>query len=293
MEAYIRAVTTDMERRLLELFDGQRLTPAQRRIARCLVDNAGQAGYLSSGDLATLAGVSQPSVTRFATALGFDGYHSLRDEIRVTFDGYAHRPPRDDEPAEAETNQFQQALSAEIANLQRLADALADPKPLAEAGRLLLGSRPLPVFGMRAARALATAFTYFAAKVHPDVRLLHEHGSLLADRLDQARAAGAVAMLAFVLPRYPREAVDALREARAAGLTVVTVTDSPVSPAAAESDLVLAAPVGSRLVFDSHSAPTAMVTMLLQAMCDAAPTETQARLESFERSAATRQVFLP
>jgi hypothetical protein len=36
-----------------------------------------------------------------------------------------------------------------------------------------------------------------------------------------------------------------------------------------------------------------MVTMLLQAMCDAAPTETQARLESFERSAATRQVFLP
>lgn len=282
-----------MERRLLELFDGQRLTPAQRRIARCLVDNAGQAGYLSSGDLATLAGVSQPSVTRFATALGFDGYHALRDSIRVTFDGYQHRPARDDEPVETGTNQFQQALSAEIANLQRLADSLADPRPLAEAGRLLIGSRPLPVFGMRAARALATAFTYFAAKVHPDVRLLHEHGSLLADRLDQARAAGAVAMLAFVLPRYPREAVDALREARAAGLAVVTVTDSPVSPAAAESDLVLPAAVGSRLVFDSHSAPTAMVTMLLQAMCDAAPAETQGRLESFERSAATRQVFLP
>ncbi len=282
-----------MERRLLELFDGQRLTPAQRRIARCLVDNAGQAGYLSSGDLASLAGVSQPSVTRFATALGFDGYHSLRDEIRITSDGCAPRPARDDEPGGSDSNQFQQALSAEIANLQRLADALADPKPLAEAGRLLIGSRPLPVFGMRAARALATAFTYFAAKVHPDVRLLHEHGSLLADRLDQARAAGAVAMLAFVLPRYPREAVDALREARAAGLTVVTVTDSPVSPAAAESDLVLPAAVGSRLVFDSHSAPTAMVTMLLQAMCDAEPTETQARLEAFERSAATRQVFLP
>ena len=61
-------MTTETERRLLELFDGQRLTPAQRRIARCLVDHAGQAGYLSSGDLADLAGVSQPSVTRFATA---------------------------------------------------------------------------------------------------------------------------------------------------------------------------------------------------------------------------------
>jgi DNA-binding MurR/RpiR family transcriptional regulator len=100
-------------------------------------------------------------------------------------------------------------------------------------------------------------------------------------------------MLAFVLPRYPREAVDALREARAAGLTVVTVTDTPVSPAASESDLVLAAGVGSDLVFDLHSAPMAMVTVLLEAMCEAEPGLAQARLESFERSAARRQVFVP
>jgi DNA-binding MurR/RpiR family transcriptional regulator len=293
--AYILGMTTTSPRqRVLELFDGQRLTPAQRRIARCLVDHAGRAAYLSSGDLAALAGVSQPSVTRFATALGFDGYPALRDRLRVTFDEYQHGSSTVDDPADdAPTNQFEQALNAEIANLQRLSDALRDPGPLAEAGRLLIGSRPLPVLGMRAAGALANAFAYFAAKVHPDVRLLHEQGSLLADRLEQARAAGAVAMLAFVLPRYPREAVDALRDARAAGLRVVTVTDSPVSPAAAESDLVLPAAVGSRLVFDLHTAPMAMVTMLLQAMCDATPTETQARLEAFERSAATRQVFLP
>ena len=287
-------MTRSPRQRILDLFDGQRLTPVQRRIARILVERAGQAGYLSSGDVATLAGVSQPSVTRFAMALGFEGYPALRDELRVTIDGYRHTPSTVDDAAEVETvGQFEHALNDEIANLRRLSDTLRDPAPLMEAGRLLMESRPLPVLGMRAAGAPAAAFAYFAAKVHPDVRLLDEQGSLLADRLEQARAAGAVAMLAFVLPRYPREAVDALREARAAGLTVVTVTDSPVSPAAAESDLVLAAPVGSRLVFDSHSAPTAMVTMLLQAMCDAAPTETQARLESFERSAATRQVFLP
>ncbi|MET7397215.1 MurR/RpiR family transcriptional regulator [Dactylosporangium sp. AC04546] len=287
-------MTTSPAQRVLELFDGQRLTPAQRRIARCLVDHANRAGYLSSGDVAALAGVSQPSVTRFATALGFDGYPALRDRLRVVFDGYQHNPSTvDEDPETGSGNQFQQALATEIANLQRLSDTLRDPAPLAEAGRLLVESRPLPVFGIRAAAALASSFSYFAAKVHPDVRLVQEQGSLLADRLDQARAAGAVAMLAFVLPRYPREAVDALREARAAGLRVVTVTDSPVSPAAAESDLVLPAAVGSRLVFDLHTAPSAMVTVLLQAMCDAAPTETQARLEAFERSAATRQVFLP
>ncbi|WP_433051519.1 MurR/RpiR family transcriptional regulator [Dactylosporangium sp. CS-033363] len=287
-------MTQNPRQRILDLFDGQRLTPVQRRIARILVEHAGRAGYLSSGDLATLAGVSQPSVTRFAMALGFEGYPALRDQLRVTIDGYRHSPSTMDDPDEsAPVSEFEQALGDEIGNLQRLADTLKDPAPLAEAGRLLMSSRPLPVLGLRAAAALAGAFAYFAAKVHPDVRLVHEQGSLLADRLEQARAAGAVAMLAFVLPRYPREAVDALREARAAGLRVVTVTDSPVSPAAAESDLVLPAPVGSRLVFDMHAAPMAMVTMLLQAMCDAEPAETQERLEAFERSAATRQVFLP
>jgi DNA-binding MurR/RpiR family transcriptional regulator len=289
-------MTQSPRQRILDLFDGQRLTPVQRRIARILVEHAGQAGYLSSGDLATLAGVSQPSVTRFATALGFEGYPALRDQLRVTIDGYRHghgHSTVDDIAEGTPVGQFEQALSDEIANLQRLSDSLRDTAPLAEAGRTLMESRPLPVLGTRAAGALAGAFAYFAAKVHPDVRLLQEQGSLLADRLEQARAAGAVAMLAFVLPRYPREAVDALREARAAGLRVVTVTDSPVSPAAAESDVVLPAPVGSRLVFDMHTAPMAMVTILLQAMCDSAPAETQERLEAFERSAATRQVFLP
>lgn len=273
------------EQRVLKLFEGQRLTPAQRRIAHCLVEHSHRAPYLSTGDLADLADVSQPSVTRFAMALGFEGYPALRERLRGL--NIEMTLPLVDE------NPYQQALGDEIEHLRRLSDSLADETGLvADAARLLMGSSTLPVLGLRAACGVATSFSYFAAKIHPDVRLLDESGSVLADRVDQARTAGASAMLAFVLPRYPREAVDALREARDAGLTVVTITDSPVSPAAAVSDLVLAAAVGSRLVFDLHVAPMALVTVLLQAMCQAAPAATQSRLESFERSAADRQVFL-
>jgi len=234
--------------------------------------------------------VSQPSVTRFAMALGYEGYPALRDHLRVTLDASWHLGKAE----QSAGNQYQQALNTEIDNLRQLVTDVADDAvPVTEAGQVLAASQPLPVLGLRAASAVAAAFAYFAAKVHPDVRLLQEGGSVLSDRLDQARDAGAGAMLAFVLPRYPREAIDALRVARAAGLQIVTVTDSPVSPAAAESDLVLPAAVGSRLVFDLHVAPMAMVTVLLQAMCDAAPAETQRRLETFERSAAHRQVFVP
>jgi DNA-binding MurR/RpiR family transcriptional regulator len=271
--------------RLLDLFHGVRLTPTQRRIAHCLVQHAGAAAYLSAAEVAELAGVSQPSVTRFAMALGHDGYPALRRRLReLSATGGA-------DPADAE-NALQRAVRAELDNLDRLAAQLADAGRIAEVGKLLAASRPLPVLGLRAAAPLAAYFAYFAAKVHPDVRVLDDGGSLLADRLEQATAVGASALLAFVLPRYPRETLDALREARDAGLTVVAITDSPVSPATEYAEVVLPAAVGTDLVFDLHTAPMALAMVVLQAICDAAPNETQARLEAFESSAARRQLFL-
>ena len=196
-------------------------------------------------------------------------------------------------PADAQDHEWQRAVTAESANLATLAETLADTRDVLTAARLLVGSRPLPVLGLRSARPIAEYFGYFGAKIHPDVRVLDGGGSLLVDRLEQARAAGAAALLTFVLPRYPAEALAALRDAREAGLTVVTVTDSAMSPAAELSDVVLPAPVGSQLVFDLHTAPMALAMVLLQAMCDAAPASTQERLESFERSAARRGLFTP
>jgi DNA-binding MurR/RpiR family transcriptional regulator len=147
------------------------------------------------------------------------------------------------------------------------------------------------VVGLRSAAPLAAYFGYFAAKVLPDVRVLDHGGSLLTDRLEQARAAGATAMLGIVLPRYPKESLDALREARAAGLAVVALTDSPIGAVADLADVTLCASVGTRLVFDLHTAPMALAMVLLQAICTVDPARTQARLEDFETSAARRAIF--
>ncbi|MBB5828361.1 MurR/RpiR family transcriptional regulator [Micromonospora carbonacea] len=271
--------------RVLDLFQGVRLTPTQRRIAHSLVQHAAAAAYLSAAEVAELAGVSQPSVTRFAVALGHDGYPALRRRLRE-LTGAAGT----DEPSGG--NELQRAVHTEVANLERLAGELADTDRIAAVGKLLAASRPLPVLGLRAAAPLAAYFAFFAAKVHPDVRVLDDGGSLLADRLEQAASAGATALLAFVLPRYPRETLDALAEARAAGLTVVAITDSPVSPATEHAEVVLPAAVGTDLVFDLHTAPMTLAMVVLSAICDAAPAETQRRLEAFESSAARRQLFL-
>ncbi|MFI7012094.1 MurR/RpiR family transcriptional regulator [Streptomyces sp. NPDC050145] len=269
--------------RLQRLFEGHRLTPTQRRIAHCMVRRAGDVPFLSSVELAELAGVSQPSVTRFAVALGFDGYPALRRHLREV-------APQ--APATADDiNEYQQAVEAEIANLRHLAGLLADPTPVEEAGRLLAASRPLPVLGLRAAASQAYGFSYFAAKVHPDVRLLDDGGTMLVDRIDAAVRAGATTLLCFALPRHPREVVEALAYAQSVGLQVVTVADSAFAPVAKHSDLLLPAAVGTGLAFDTACAPMLLGRVLLEAMCDALP-QAQARLEEFDVRAAERGLFV-
>lgn len=273
--------------RLQRLFEGQRLTPTQRRIAHSMVRRAADAPFLSSVELAELAGVSQPSVTRFAVALGFDGYPALRKHLRdVTPEGAAGA-----DGVEESFNEYQQAVRAEIENLRQLSELLADPAPVERAGRLLAGSRPLLVLGLRAASSQARGFGYFAAKVHPDVRVLDESGSMLHDRVDAARRAGASVLLCFALPRHPREVVDALAYAREQGLTVVTVADSAFAPVAAHSDLLIPAAVGTGLAFDTACAPMLLGRVLLEAMCDGLP-EAQSRLEEFDARAAARGLFV-
>ncbi|KPC83380.1 transcriptional regulator [Streptomyces sp. NRRL S-4] len=269
------------------LFEGQRLTPTQRRIAHSMVRRAADAPFLSSVELAELAGVSQPSVTRFAVALGFDGYPALRKHLREV----APAGAAEGGGVEDRFNEYQQAVRAEIENLRQLSELLADPAPVERAGRLLAGSRPLLVLGLRAASSQARGFGYFAAKVHPDVRVVDEGGSMLHDRIDGARRAGASALMCFALPRYPREAVDALAYAREQGLTVVTVADSAFAPVAAHSDLLIPAAVGTGLAFDTACAPMLLGRVLLEAMCDGLP-EAQARLEEFDARAAARGLFV-
>ncbi|MFJ5832180.1 MurR/RpiR family transcriptional regulator [Streptomyces sp. NPDC093089] len=271
--------------RLQALFEGHRLTPTQRRIAHCMVRRAGDVPFLSSVELAELAGVSQPSVTRFAVALGFDGYPALRRHLREV------APPEPGGADGEQGNEYQQAVFAEIENLKHLAGLLADPAPVERAGRLLAGSRPLPVLGLRAASSQARGFAYFAAKVHPDVRLLDEGGSMLTDRVDAAVRAGATALLCFALPRHPREVVEALEYARTAGLAVVTVAESAFAPVAAHSDLLIPAAVGTGLAFDTACAPMLLGRVLLEAMADELP-DAQARLEEFDAKAAVRGLFV-
>lgn len=292
---------------------GRRLSPVQRRIAHYLDEHLAEAVFLSSIELAGRAGVSQPSVTRFAMALGFTGYPELRQALRPlvvrgdadakadgrrpALDGAAPADGAAPGPApEAGAGGYgaaPAAIEAEVANLRLLGDRLADgtATAIAELGAALAVCEPLPVLGLHVSAGLATTFACYARRIHPDVRLLTGGGFEIADGLHAVRQAGADWLLAVVLPRYPADAVQALSRARDLGLRTAVITDRPKVPFAA--DVVLAAPVDRRRVVDSHAAPLALAMTLIEAMADAAPLRTEARLAEYERAMERMGVYLP
>lgn len=274
---------------LRALFDRPRLSPGQRRIAQYLIENITEAAFLSITDLADRVGVSQPSVTRFASAVGFSGYPALREKLQsIALGTLAGGGPAE----ENRGNELQAAVDAEIENLENLRRDFADPNLVIDIGRKLSSSTPLTVLGLRISVSLAEYFAYAARRIHPDVRLVTRGGSVAYDALLQSREAGGTWVLAFSMPRHAQETLTAVRVARGAGLKVALITDLALGPLADEADVAFALGTGSRLVFDSYAAPGVMCSALLQAMTDADPERTQARLEEYEHVADQHHFFL-
>ena len=264
---------------------GQRLTPAQRRIAQCLVERGSEIGFLSSTELAELAGVSQPSVTRFAMVLGFDGYLEMRKHLRS---GVA----TSEDGVGSNSNRYQTAVLAEVDNLEELARAFADADEINRIVDAMVESKPLAVVGLRISTGLATQFEFYASRIHSDVRLITDGGSMTQDRLQQCHLAGGRTALFFMLPLHPKETVQAIQFARELGMRTILVTDTSFSNDEGLADFLLKARVNSRLLFDSYAAFQLIAAVLLDAMCARMTGKAQRRLETIHQSSKKRRVFI-
>ncbi|MBM2614447.1 MurR/RpiR family transcriptional regulator [Actinoplanes sp. LDG1-06] len=256
---------------LLDLAQRHRLSPTQRQIVQRMLGMFPDVAFLSTIEIAEQAGVSQPTVTRLATALGFAGYPEFRAAMReVVLSGGpgAVVPDR------------HSAVDLEISNLAATRRVL-DSDHMLSAVRLLAATTPLGVIGLRASAALAEYFGYFARRVLPAVHVQTDAGSL-DDAVLELRQQGASAVLVFAMPRYPAGTVEALQLARRLGMATVVVTDSALVPFAPDADVLLVAPVGTGLVFDSHAAGVVLAVSLLDAIANTDPVRTQERLEAHE-----------
>lgn len=202
----------------------QKLTPTELRIAQAVLTDPTLLAFGTVSDLANHVGTSRPSIIRFATKLGFDGYTDLqtwiRDDLTRQLSSPSQRIRRQDGSLGPIRTQIESAVRTNLESLdQSKLDTLA--KPITKAKRVWILSGETSMAG---AHALHSGLSM----VRPDVRLVEEHDT---GRDLSSASPGDVAVV-FDFARYRRNSISAARALAELGGTIVAITDGPMSPLA-------------------------------------------------------------
>lgn len=202
----------------------QKLTPTERRIAQAVLTDPTLLAFGTVSDLANHVGTSRPSIIRFATKLGFEGYSDLqtwiRDDLARQLSSPSQRIRRQDGSLGPIRTEIANAVRTNLEALdQTRLDTLAEPITRARRVWILTGET---------SRAGAHALHSGLSMVRPDVRLVEEHDT----GRDLASAAPGDVAIVFDFARYRRNSIVAARALADLGVTIVAITDGPLSPLA-------------------------------------------------------------
>lgn len=234
---------------------GDRLTATERRVAEAVLEDKTLLAFGTVTNLATRVGTSRPSIVRFATKLGFDGYTHLQEHVRAGMSQEISRPS--ERIRHADTSEARTRVELEEA-MRCVFDAVAGGR-LADLARPILAAERVWILSGETSRAGAHAFHSGMTIVRPGVHLIEEHSS--AQFLSGACTRDVVVVFDFA--RYRRHAVTVTRALAEMGIPVVAITDGPLSPLASIADTWCELEVPAVGPFDSSIPAVAIAELLV------------------------------
>ncbi len=281
-----------LSRRILDEFD--RLSPQMQRAARFVVEHPDDVALLSMREQARRADVLPATMTRLAQRLGYAGFEAVREiyaqAVRAGGIGFAGRAGRQiaaqrEKGARGLADAHLAAVAADLA-------ALRDPAVLVrlrDAARCLAAAPRVYCLGLRASFPPAWTAAYLLGLFDDRAVLLDDGGALLADRARTARAGDAA--LVFGFAPYTRATLETARRLHARGVSLVAVTDGPVSPLARLAEIAIPAGGGeSPAFFRSFTAAFAVAETLAALIAGERGDDALAALAETENRLAESQV---
>ena len=265
----------------------------QRLIASYILEHYDTAAYMTAYSLGEAVGVSESTVVRFATELGFSGYPRLQKAMQELMRSKLNNVQRvevtrarmrDDEVLE-------KVMSYDMANIRQTLAEL-DPAVFDAAVEALVGARRVYIFGAGSCRALANFLAYYLKLLLPDVRLISTSGQ--TEILEEMFPIGPEdAIVGITFPRYSARAVKALHFAHSRGARVVAITDSQRSPIADFATYLLLAHSDMATIVDSLVAPLSIINALTVAISLKRMEANRDTLTELESLWETYQVYQP
>ena len=241
----------------------QSFSKGQRAIARYITDNYDKAAFMTAGKLGATVGVSESTVVRFATELGYDGYPGMRKAMQEMVRSRLTSVQRIAVSGDMldGTNAVKSVMNSEIEKLQSTLEEL-DRDSFDAAVNAIENASHLYLVGMRSSAALASFMAFYMNFLVDNVRLIHD--TTANEVYEQIMHIGPRDVYVGIsYPRYSSSSLKAMEFARSRGATVIALTDNPNSPFAAVADIKLYANSDMVSFVDSLVAPMSLINALI------------------------------
>ena len=237
---------------------------------------------MTASKLGATVGVSESTVVRFATEIGYSGYPALQQAMqemirsKLTSVQRLEMTSRNIGPDKL----LDAVLDQDIDILKRTKENI-DREAFNRAADALVGAKKVYVLGAGSSLALATFLAHYLRLIFDTVQLVEATSE--ATILQQIiRAGQGDAVIAISFPRYSKKAAKTLRYASDRGMVTVAITDSPLSPLAEHAAHLLLARSDMVSFVDSLVGPQSVINALIVAMAIRKKQEVAGTLKKIE-----------
>ena len=269
----------------------EQMSKGQKLLADYILKNYDKAVFLTAAKLGKVVGVSESTVVRFATQLGYQGYPGFQKALEELVRNKLNSIQRM-EVTYGRISQSEILASVLQSGIEKIKLTLAnmDQNAFELAVDTILNAKRIYVVGIRSCAPLANFLSFYLNLIFDNVTSVHTNSSSeIFEQLIRIGAEDVIIGISF--PRYSMRTLKALEFASNRKAKVITLTDSVHSPMTLYSSCNLIARSDMASIVDSLVAPLSVVNALVVALCMKKQKDVIATLETLEQIWDEYQVY--
>ena len=244
----------------------KKLSKGHKKLVKYISENYDKAAFMTASKLGETVGVSESTVVRFATEMGFKGYPELQKVLQQMIKSKLTAVQRMEVSSNliGEDNAIKKVLNGDIDLIRDTLESVSDAE-FKKAVETINKSKKIYILGVRSSAALASFLYFYLNPVFENVVLVDtSSGSEMFEQMFRISEEDVCVAISF--PRYSKQTINALRFINDRGTKIIAITDSAVSPIAEYADTLLVAKSDMVSVVDSLVAPLSLINALIVAL---------------------------
>ncbi len=239
-----------------------RMSKGQKLIAEYILKQYDKAAFMTAAKLGISVGVSESTVVRFATELGFSGYPKLQKSLQELIKTKLTTVQRIEISNNLinQENALKGVLKSDMDNIRATLEKI-NYKTFENVLNSIFESKEIYILGLRSSTALANFLGFYLNLILDNVKVIQPGISDVFEQMINITDKDLIIGIGF--PRYSVRTIEALSYAKSKGTTVVSITDSLLSPLAAKADYTLIAQSNMASFVDSLVAPLSIINALI------------------------------